>query len=476
MEIPYRGSGIIFYNNKEYKCDLYFSENKGKVILKVYSRSEHDIGSFLELPLEIDEVSGKVESGYEFTLLNLKRGGMIDNVSSGVTEYTYYAEFLLSGIGNHSLERQTFSKVNFVLSNIMEWGELSLYYLGKDQELKLKDKPPYNTIYSGVDYTIVYKVNGSFLPFVERHLFKESIILKQHGTIEISFSTEHIFEDYLAIVVKLKRLLEIALLRTVNIEKVYAFSNKIKDAYGDELVERRIDIYGEIIRAVDNDETSETLQRFQWITLSELIAHNSFAEYVKKQEKLAPIIELYVELFHLTDSSITRVFLNIVQALETYHSRFITNNITFFKERVKALVQNLPPDSAKSVEESLMAKSKKHINLESRLADLLYASGEIYFDTGDISHKDFPSVIARTRNYYIHYDERLKNKYRILSLDELDLYKTVLLQMLEYYILLELGFSIHDASNKIKNRWGNVSREIQILKESRNKDRKIEND
>lgn len=68
-----------------------------------------------------------------------------------------------------------------------------------------------------------------------------------------------------------------------------------------------------------------------------------------------------------------------------------------------------------------MAKSKKYITLESRLADLIIAEFNIIFDTGDIKHFDFPKVIADTRNYYIHYDERRKTKRRVLENSELSI-------------------------------------------------------
>ena len=116
-----------------------------------------------------------------------------------------------------------------------------------------------------------------------------------------------------------------------------------------------------------------------------------------------------------------------------------------------------------------MANSKKFITLESRLADLLYANGSIYFDTGDIKQIDFPSVIARTRNYYIHYDENLKVKNRILNPDELSIYNTVLFQILEYYILLEIGFPFEDIERIIRTRWESVSSSLDILKRSRRK-------
>ena len=107
---------------------------------------------------------------------------------------------------------------------------------------------------------------------------------------------------------KLKRLFEIALLRTVRVEKIYAFSNKIRDDYGDKSFERQIDIYGRSIKAIEEENIEQT-RRFNWITLSDLIENNSVATYLNKHEKLEPVIDLYIELFYLKGNTGTRTFL-----------------------------------------------------------------------------------------------------------------------------------------------------------------------
>lgn len=128
------------------------------------------------------------------------------------------------------------------------------------------------------------------------------------------------------------------------------------------------------------------------------------------------MIELYLEIIYSKTISNRRVFLNIVQALETYHFRFKTNNLSDFKERVKTkILNNRPKERIEKDESFLMANSYKFITLESRLADLLLAEFQIYFDTGDIKYYDFPNVIANTRNYYIHYDESIKERGRVLT-------------------------------------------------------------
>lgn len=63
----------------------------------------------------------------------------------------------------------------------------------------------------------------------------------------------------------------------------------------------------------------------------------------------------------------------------------------------------------------------------------------------------------------------VKDKYRILSQEELQIYNTVLIEILEYYILLEIGFveTNGELKKKITERWGNVSRNLEILKISK---------
>lgn len=263
---------------------------------------------------------------------------------------------------------------------------------------------------------------------------------------------------------KLRRLFEIAVLRRINVEKITAYSSKIVYSLGDTTLEQPIDVYGKNIteKAIIENPNNHS---WKWINLSELIKNNSFEHYFGKHEKLAPIVELFLEPLYVKASSNTRIFLNIVQALETYHSRFVTNSIDEYKAKVDRLAKAQPIENAEELKKFLLANSNKFITLESRLADLLYADGKIFFDTGKIQRNDFPSVIAHTRNYYIHYDESIKEKYRVLSEEELQIYNRALLQVLEYYILLELGFSIDniELKKKLIERWGNISQDLDIL-------------
>ena len=468
MELPYRGSGKVYYAEKEYQCDLYYNEKEGGIVLKINVKNKNTIGSFLEVPLEMPYLCGQLDSGFKFTLLDLRRFNTVDMISYSTTVFTFDASYILCGIGENGQTEQTFYKAHYTLSDIIEWGEESAYCIGENYEVKSKKEDVKKQIYSSEKFTINYLVYGSFLPCIDRELLTEKIELKQHGIIEISFEDEQTFINFNEIFEKLKRLLEISTRRRINVEAITVYSHAIFDNYGDRNIERNIRVYGEDIKE-NKTQSSSRNRSWKWINLGELIKQNSFENYFLKYDKLAPIIELFLEPFYVEKSSETRVFLNLVQALETYHSRFITNDIDEFRQRVDHLLSSFGEKRAEEYKTYLLAHSNRFITLESRLADLLLAGWKIRFDTGDINYKDFPSIIAHSRNYYIHYDESINEKYRVLSQEELQTYNTVLIEILEYYILLELGFveTNGEIKKKITERWGNVSQSLEISKISK---------
>ena len=469
MELPYRGSGKVYFNNKEYQCDLYYKETLGGIVIKINTIDENTIGSYLELPLEITCLSGKLDTGFEFTLLDLIRTGMENLISYRKSVYTFCASYLLCGMQIVDQQPPTFHRVLYTLSNIIEWGNETAFVIGDNYELSRKFEDVKKQLYVGNGITIDYLVQGSMLPFVTRDILKEKISLEQHGIIEICSEKEESLSTFNNILIKLKRLIEIASFRKLNIEKAFAYSSKILYSIGDKSIEQAIDIYGKDIKEQEHDVTSPC-HFWKWIGLQELIDNNSFSLYFEKHEKMAPIIELFLEPFHSDNLSETRVFLNIVQALETYHARFVTNDLNEFKLRVEDIVKDTVESNAEKYRMYLLANSHKFITLESRIADLLLAQWKIYFDTGEINHMDFPSVIAHTRHYYTHYDESIKEKHRVLSEEELQFYNRSLLQILEYYVLSELGFSEDnkESQRRLSERWGNVSQDLEILKISRN--------
>lgn len=469
MELSYSGSGLIFYNQKEYQCNLYTNQELGGILVEISVNDE--LANFLEFPFSIKFLSGELSSGYKFSLVNCSRGKMENLISEGRSVFTYYAQYMFEGVGEKHGECIKLYKVTFGLTDIIEWGDISGYSIGKNYGI-FENKNCEKLIFENENFDIKYVVENSMLPISLHEILKENIILKQSGNIEITFKNEETIQKFDEILKKVKRLIELSTLRIIYVNKITGLSKKIYDMYGKEKIERPIEIISSDLNK--NTAINNKVKSWKWITLSELIENNSFENYFSKYELLEPIVELYLQIIESNQMSVIRIFLNVVQALETYHSRFKANKIEDFKNRIDAIIlKNRPKEFIENDKKFLMANSKSFITLESRIADLLIADFNIYFDTGDINHIEFPNVISKTRNYYIHYDEEIKESGRVLTEKELSIYNHVMIYMLEYYLLLELGFSdIKQIREKLNNRWGNISTTLSLIKESQKIEKK----
>ena len=278
------------------------------------------------------------------------------------------------------------------------------------------------------------------IPASNIELLQEHISLDQQGYISIEFIEKRDIHEFVALFTKIKRLIELCVLNTIDVTQISAFNSSIYDEYGDLKVPREIEIISSM-KGIKNTE-KEGVHVIKWLRLPELISNNSFSLYIDKYEKMEPIVELYIETVYNRTMSPVRRFFNIVQALETYHSRFVTNDMEIFRDRIDNIIlSQVPEENKEPYRKLLLAEPKKFITLRSRIADLMVANFEIIFDTGEINRMDFPKVIALTRNYYTHYDEQIKKKGKVLENNELPIYTDILLHILEFYILKELGFT-----------------------------------
>lgn len=473
MKLNYSGSGDVFYNKKTYNCDLYINREYSGILIKISVKGA--FASIVELPMNIDFLSGQLSTGFKFSLLNCNRKETKGLVSEGRTVFTYSAEYMIEGVGGELENPISFNKVLFELSNIIEWGNISGYAIGEKDEI-ISNEECELKIYKNDDYSIKYIVGKSMLPIVFSDLLHENISLKQTGNIEIICQEEKQINEFMEILSKIKRLIEISTLSKINIRKISGYNREYYDLYGDKKYERQISIISSKINQENNfEENKYYTKKWGWIKLPELVENESFTQYFSKYEKLEPIIELYLQIIESNEISNTRAFLNIVQALETYHSRFKANSLGEYKKRIdEVILKDRPKDFIENDKKFLMANSYKFITLESRIADLLVADFNIYFDTGDIKYLDFPSIIANTRNYYIHYDENIKKKSKILTNEELGIYICTLIYMLEYYILIELGFlNFENIKKKLNDRWGGVSQTLEIKNLSKDSNKNI---
>ena len=421
MELSYQGSGSVELQGKIRQCHLYLNKEEGGILLEIDVND--GFASILELPDRIQELKVKLSNGAKFILFNAFRSkGVSSNISAGISVFSFGAEYLVSGFGSLDKFNNKFKSISFEISGVMKWGGKAAYSISNDYGLYGNSNNS-TLIYKDESTIIKYQVSGSMLPIHESQLFVDKIELNQRTLIEIEFIEETSIDAFFDLFEKIKRLIELTLVEEIKVHKIQGLSDLEFDVYDNGCkIPRTLDIISPIIRKDRFQGSYYGRYILKTFSLVDLIENNSFKYYFESYSKLKPVLDLYMELLYTKGISPVRLFLNVVQALETYHSRFKAGSIEEFKNRVKYLTD----DRTDGMESFLLGKSKKFITLESRLSDLLIAEYQVYFITGDINRIDFPKVLANTRNYYIHYDENIKNNRRVLTEEELSIYNNCL--------------------------------------------------
>lgn len=438
-------------SDKEYYGDLYLNKDAGGIILYIRIPNNGPIGSYLELPLNIPFIKGSTMNGAKITLLDCVRIKTESRIGSEDI-FGYQANYLLDSVSFESIDDVRFSKMKISIPGIIEWGNISNYsmpkYDGKSDALIELDITEPVEIYSNQDYSLSYFLAHSYPPF---DLVQEEIILKQTPYLIIESGSLQTLEWFMDKAKQMKRLIEIAMAEPFGFDKMTVESPEIYYEFDDG---KRINRIIEVIHAYkDNnskkDHNRNRLKHDFLFRLNELRNAN-FSKWQEISSVMEPIIELYIDSIYNEKLSISRHFLNMVQALETYHSRRICNSLPEFKKRVEELISIRPKDFRGEDRKYLLEGSYKHVTLRSRLADLLTADYTFIFYTGDIHRLEFPKVIADTRNYYTHYDKKLEDR----ALKDEDLIDSfhILRNILEFYLLKEFGFDEEFIHERIRER------------------------
>lgn len=144
-------------------------------------------------------------------------------------------------------------------------------------------------------------------------------------------------------------------------------------------------------------------------------------------------------------------FLSMVQALESYHRRAVSNKELpedDHKERVARIMNAAPSEHKKWLKEKLNYSNEPR--LRERLKDL---SDTFHVTIKNLipDRKYFINKVIDTRNYMTHYDEDLKEK----SAKEIELFIITeqLRSIVEMCLMKEIGFNSKEIDNLICKRY-----------------------
>lgn len=433
-----------------YSGDLYLNEEEDGIFIYISVPNSGPPGSYFEIPLQVDYIQGTAVNGAKMALLNCSRVAMESKV--GLEDvYGYRVEYMLENVSFEQQEDIVFSKLQIQVPGVIKWGAISNYGRTENDEyrniIKLQEVKEVS-IYSNAHYDLSYSLIPSF-PWFD--FMKEEIILKQSPYLVIESTKAQTLFWFVEIALKMKNMIEIAMGKPLSFGKMTAESPSIvREIEGREARKEVIDIK-HFLFSENKDEELE-YRGFPFLfNLIELHESGDFSAWQKVSTLLEPVIELYIDDLHNQSLSTSRHFLNMSQALETYHSRMICDGkIGDFTERVEHICSKQHGSSREKLRLFLTEGSRGKITFRNRIADLMVADLKFHFYTGDINRLEFPQVIATTRNFYTHYNQKIEEK--ALKDEALADAYYVLRNVLEYYLLRELGFNEDFISKRIRDR------------------------
>lgn len=451
-ELRYSGNWEI--SGKEYFGNLIINDKKGIIRLILHNRDNiENLFNDCEIPSKIKFIKGKLIPYGIMSLLNATVISRNTNISYNTKTIELDIDYCING-DFKEYSNVKFSKIEFRLSDTLTWSGLnglSIKY-EKNWTCILKHK-----FKKALSYSIDNNTTISFVPYFHENTNiynNEETIIKQFVKIKITSRKNQDLYFYINLLNKIKTLIEIAIGKSIDIKEIIGYKRDYYRVFDNKRIYNEIKIYS---KDSYKDNYKEPKISEMLFSLPDIMNNNVqlLKNWFLKYELLEPILNLYNSCIIYEKMPSETVFLNIVQALETYHSRFICNKKEDYEKRVNDILKDVPEELKKSHYEYLFDKTQqdKNINyiiLKSRLNDLMLANFDIIFF--NMSDKAFPyefvEKVVDTRHYFTHYSKSKENK--IFKGEELFFAINILRIVLSYYLLREIGFEKEFIEKKIK--------------------------
>jgi hypothetical protein len=278
-----------------------------------------------------------------------------------------------------------------------------------------------------------FNVKGDF--FDEMHL-RQSISMEIEADRERGF--DDLFQHYIR---PFQNFLTLATTKPNSVVSIKVFSKHIyfEKSDGTGVVETPIEILFPQ-RHLEAKPDKLLIPDYMLFTLHDVTDFQSTIErWLRVSEELDSVCNLFFGVMYNSRMYLEQEFLNIVQAIESYHRRRMKKTVLpkdEHKARIRAILSETPDEYKDWLKEILNYSNEPR--LRQRLIEL-FEKAEIILSPIISNKEEFAKKVADTRNYHTHYDQRLKDK--TAKGGEMALLTKQLSYMLQACLLLELNFS-----------------------------------
>ncbi|MDR2278667.1 MAG: hypothetical protein LBE23_12490, partial [Vagococcus sp.] len=289
MKLTLRFSGKTEIKGIEESLDTIIYQNDEKnvnfVHINFYNK-EKGRGSSTLLPYFINSMEVTLSNGGKILLVDGQRVQHSSEISYGREVFKYYFDYIIDGASD-SLNR--FSKVYYKVSGIMKWAQKSNFILSESKESKHYIDLSMDTkllIYESEEYKIEYFVGYIF----KSDFMIEEVKLTQKPTIIIESKSPQSIQWFDEKFNQFKTIIELATHKKINYQEL---SLQEKNTENFSPVEDSILNVSSSFSTIGN--TEENYRNDYLFTCIDLLESSDLRQWYEKNEKLKPVLSLYVE-------------------------------------------------------------------------------------------------------------------------------------------------------------------------------------
>lgn len=444
-------TGTFNIDGEKISGELIYNKENGVTLLNLVKQlTDVPVGRTLS---NLDVITGVLNSGTTVTLFH-NRCTKNHTQLFQTQQLIFVADYSIWS--KNDVTNKKYNKLECILENALEWSELSVIDTSDISVIKFKRNENEN-IYHWFGAKITFSTSLKCELFNLPHKEESTVVERLVVYIEADEKKEASY--FIAIRNKVISLISFAIKDNVNIEEQYLYD--YDDSYQ---IGEYTKYYKNYLYTSENRLSIHNSNRFEYnFTLGQLLPEKDIQ---KELTLLEPILNLYLSLFKYTDMPPEMVFLNIVQALETFHARFFYEDskdkyVASVNERFRN--SNHYPDIEKLLLcDTQKDKNCKYIILVSRLNDLLIGKYDGLFYDYYVTDNNFAQSVADTRHYYTHYGKSKEKK--ALKGDKLIDAIYVLSLLLEYNVCLKLGI---DNQDKVRKKLSIIASQKQFQNSER---------
>ncbi|MGM3304468.1 HEPN domain-containing protein [Anabaena sp. WFMT] len=432
-------------------------------------------------------ILGLIENNEEITLY--KCSGRIANFDFVESTHTlvFYAKYILRKIHISNEESIKFKSIAIEYSYFREWvGKSGITpYIKKDDQVLIKSHPLENIYLTKInDLDISITCFQMFNQFENRYFGTAyyKINIEQKTYLTISNYDNKSLSECIDLFIHFRDFLSFAMSKPTSIISVEGKLDVPVPRYinKEEFQEQEIIILFGLGGNLSNSETKLSLHDmlFTFNDMEDRLGE-IFTAWINNQEKYTPVFQLLMTTIYTPNLYINYGFINIIQALESYHSasdRFKDKGKYQKSEKYKdgiykKLLEVIEDFARESVGEAngisddfraaLKGKIKglNQITLQTRLNQLIKNISDLLPSNfiGDVQDRElFASRASKTRNAWTHHDEKEKEK-AAKGNELIQLFHTLTV-ILQVCLLRELNFT-DDSIKKVISRNTNYQRQ-----------------